>query len=78
MFIDAVANVNNMAEICPSVDLTEHWHSFLTQNPDARAVIDGLSQGQASSGADLGEAEHVIEDLSPRPALAEVEASPMG
>ncbi len=44
----------------------------------ARAVIDGLSQGQASSGADLGEAEHVIEDLSPRPALAEVEASPMG
>ena len=44
----------------------------------ARAVIDGLSQGQVSSGVDLGEAEHVIEDLSPRPALAEVEASPMG
>src|SRR6202158_87630 len=44
----------------------------------ARAVIDGLSQGQVSSGADLGEAEHVIEDLSHRPAFAEVEASPLG
>ena len=44
----------------------------------ARAVIDGLSQGQVASGADLGEAEHVIEDLSHRPGLAEVEASPLG
>src|SRR5258706_12774081 len=44
----------------------------------ARAVIDGLSQGQVASGVDLGEAEHVIEDLSHRPAVAEVEASPLG
>jgi small subunit ribosomal protein S2 len=44
----------------------------------ARAVIDGLSQGQVSSGVDLGESEHVIEDLSHRPAVAEVEASPLG
>jgi len=44
----------------------------------ARAVIDGLSQGQVSAGVDLGEAEHVIEDLSRRPGLAEAEASPLG
>src|SRR5580765_5290547 len=43
-------------------------------NLAARAVIDGLSQGQVASGVDLGEAEHVIEDLSHRPALAEVQA----
>jgi small subunit ribosomal protein S2 len=44
----------------------------------ARAVIDGLSAGQVAGGADLGEAEHVIEDLSIRSAPAEVEASPLG
>jgi small subunit ribosomal protein S2 len=44
----------------------------------ARAVIDGLSAGQVASGADLGEAEHVIEDLGVRSAPAEVEASPLG
>ncbi|HEY4263715.1 MAG TPA: 30S ribosomal protein S2 [Micropepsaceae bacterium] len=44
----------------------------------ARAVIDGLSAGQVAGGADLGEAEHVIEDLSTRSAPAEVEASPLG
>jgi small subunit ribosomal protein S2 len=44
----------------------------------ARAVIDGLSQGQVASGVDLGEAEHVIEDLSHRPALAEVAVNPLG
>jgi small subunit ribosomal protein S2 len=44
----------------------------------ARAVIDGLSAGQVAGGADLGEAEHVIEDLSVRSAPAEVEASPLG
>src|SRR5215470_13875712 len=31
----------------------------------ARAVIDGLSQGQAAAGADLGEADHVIHDIRP-------------
>ena len=44
----------------------------------ARAVIDGLSASQVAGGADLGEAEHVIEDMSPRLAPAEVEASPLG
>ena len=44
----------------------------------ARAVIDGLSQGQVSAGVDLGEAEHVIEDLSQRPAVAEAQANPLG
>ena len=44
----------------------------------ARAVIDGLSASQAASGADLGEAEHVIEDITPRPTAAEAEASPLG
>ena len=28
----------------------------------ARAVIDGLSEGQAAAGADLGEAEHVVHE----------------
>ncbi|MSP94658.1 MAG: 30S ribosomal protein S2 [Alphaproteobacteria bacterium] len=31
----------------------------------ARAVIDGLGQGQIAGGADVGESEHVIEDLNP-------------
>ena len=44
----------------------------------ARAVIDGLSAGQVAGGADMGESEHVIEDLGMRPAPAEVEASPPG
>jgi small subunit ribosomal protein S2 len=44
----------------------------------ARAVIDGLSASEAAGGADLGESEHVIEDISPRGAPAEVEASPLG
>jgi small subunit ribosomal protein S2 len=44
----------------------------------ARAVIDGLSAGQVAVGGDLGEAEHVIEDLTPRASAAEVEASPLG
>ena len=42
----------------------------------ARAVIDGLSEGQAASGADLGEAEHVIHETPMGSAGAE--ASPMG
>jgi small subunit ribosomal protein S2 len=29
----------------------------------ARAVIDGLSEGQAAAGADLGETDHVITDV---------------
>ena len=44
----------------------------------ARAVIDGLSQGQAAAGTDLGESEYILEDISHRPAPAEVEASPLG
>ena len=44
----------------------------------ARAIIDGLSQGQAASGADLGEAEHVIGDTGRAEAPAGVEASPLG
>jgi small subunit ribosomal protein S2 len=44
----------------------------------ARAVIDGLSAGQVAGGTDLGEAEHVIEDMSPPAASVEVEASPLG
>jgi small subunit ribosomal protein S2 len=31
----------------------------------ARAVIDGLSEGQAAAGADLGETDHVITDAIP-------------
>lgn len=31
----------------------------------ARAVIDGLSESQKAAGVDPGEAEHVIEDLTP-------------
>ena len=37
----------------------------------ARAVIDGLSESQAAAGADLGEAEHVIPDLTPPESGAE-------
>ena len=44
----------------------------------ARAVIDGLSQGQIAGGADAGEAEHVIEDMSPAPSASAAEASPPG
>jgi small subunit ribosomal protein S2 len=44
----------------------------------ARAVIDGLSEGQVASGADIGEAENVIQDLTPRASAEEVEASPLG
>ena len=32
----------------------------------ARSVIDGLSAGQAATGADIGEAENVLEDTTPR------------
>lgn len=32
----------------------------------ARAVIDGLGESQAAAGADVGEAAHVLEDLTPR------------
>jgi small subunit ribosomal protein S2 len=31
----------------------------------ARAVIDGLSEGQAAGGADLGESDRVLPDISP-------------
>jgi len=41
----------------------------------ARAVIDGLSEGQAASGADLGAAEHVIHDVNP-PGAEAAPASP--
>jgi small subunit ribosomal protein S2 len=42
----------------------------------ARAVIDGLSESQAASGADPGEAEHVIEDLNPPAGNAGAPATP--
>jgi hypothetical protein len=29
-----------MPETCPSADLQEYWHSFLTDNLDARVVVD--------------------------------------
>src|SRR5579859_5476482 len=44
----------------------------------ARAVIDGLSQGQTAAGVDLGAAEEVRENISAGPAPAQVEASPLG
>jgi len=44
----------------------------------ARAVIDGLSEGQAAGGADLGAAEHVEEPTVLRASPVEVEASPLG
>ena len=37
----------------------------------ARAVIDGLSESQAATVADLGETEHVIQDLTPPDGAAE-------
>jgi len=37
----------------------------------ARAVIDGLSESQTAAGADPGEAEHVIPDLTPQAGGAE-------
>ena len=43
----------------------------------ARAVIDGLSEGQAASGADLGEAENVIHDVNPVDTSAAA-ANPLG
>jgi len=42
----------------------------------ARAVIDGLSEGQAASGADIGAAEHVIHDVSPPVTAGAIPASP--
>ena len=42
----------------------------------ARAVIDGLSQGQAASGVDLGEADNVIHDIRPPEGSGAMEASP--
>src|SRR4029079_6005892 len=44
----------------------------------ARSLIDGLSARQAAAIGDIGESEHVLEDLSGLPAPAEVEASPLG
>ena len=44
----------------------------------ARAVIDGLSEGQTAAGVDLGAAEEVRENISAAPAPAQVEASPLG
>ena len=41
----------------------------------ARAIIDGLSEGQAAAGADLGEAEEVVDAAAPRADLG-AEASP--
>jgi small subunit ribosomal protein S2 len=42
----------------------------------ARAVLDGLSQGQADSGIDVGEAEDVaVADSSPAASGGEVQAS---
>ena len=42
----------------------------------ARAVIDGLSQGQVAAGADIGEAEHVIHDTVPHADHAGTAATP--
>jgi small subunit ribosomal protein S2 len=44
----------------------------------ARAVIDGLSEGQTASGVDLGAAEVVLQDISAGQGPAPVEASPLG
>jgi small subunit ribosomal protein S2 len=41
----------------------------------ARAVIDGLSQSQGSAVADIGEAEHVLEDISQVPLPSTLEAA---
>ena len=42
----------------------------------ARAIIDGLSEGQAAAGADLGESDRI--ETTGASAPAEVEASPLG
>ncbi len=44
----------------------------------ARAVIDGLSEGQTAAGVDLGASEEMPETVGAGPAHAEVEASPLG
>jgi small subunit ribosomal protein S2 len=44
----------------------------------ARAVIDGLSEGQTAAGVDLGAAEEVREIITAGPGPAQVEASPLG
>ena len=44
----------------------------------ARAVIDGLSEGQVASGVDIGAAEDVSGQIGRGSAHAEVEASPLG
>ena len=44
----------------------------------ARAVIDGLSEGQTAAGVDTGAAEVVLQDISTGPGPAQVEASPLG
>jgi small subunit ribosomal protein S2 len=44
----------------------------------ARAVIDGLSEGQVASGVDLGAADEVPEQVGGASAPAAVEASPLG
>ncbi len=44
----------------------------------ARAVIDGLSEGQVAAGVDLGAAEEPVVHVSTPAAPAEVEASPLG
>jgi small subunit ribosomal protein S2 len=44
----------------------------------ARAVIDGLSEGQTASGVDLGASEVVLQDISAGQGPAQVEASPLG
>jgi small subunit ribosomal protein S2 len=40
----------------------------------ARAVIDGLSEGQAAGGADLGESDRVLPDINPPAASPAAEA----
>jgi small subunit ribosomal protein S2 len=44
----------------------------------ARAVIDGLSEGQTSAGVDTGAAEEVRENTTAGHGPAQVEASPLG
>ncbi len=42
----------------------------------ARAVIDGLSEGQAAAGIDPGATEHVLQDLTPLAGEKPAEATP--
>ena len=44
----------------------------------ARAVIDGLSEGQSAAGVDLGAAEDVAESVPTGSVPSGVEASPLG